>query len=97
LYQTLVASNFDVITSPEIEAAIDKKFGRIGGYYIKRQYALVHLGLTKDANFQASVKNVATLVGLADPTGLLDVWNAFFHPLCSNDFPFPNVAVRDNY
>jgi hypothetical protein len=51
LYQKLAASNFDVITSPVIEAEVDKRFGRIAGYYIKRRYALVHLALLHSTNF----------------------------------------------
>ncbi len=97
LVEKLAASNFAVITSPEIEAKVDKQFGRIGGYFVKRKYAQLHLGLVTEPHLQASFKNAFTLAGLVDPTGLLDVMNSFYHPQCKSDFPFPSVARHYNY
>ncbi|MEW6130198.1 MAG: hypothetical protein AB1757_24390 [Acidobacteriota bacterium] len=97
LYEKLAASNFDLITSPEIEAEVDKRFGRIAGYYIKRRYAQVHLALLSTTNFQATFKNIATLVGLIDPIGIVDLENAYYHPVCPSDVPFPKVTLHYNY
>ena len=96
-YQRLAASNFALITSREIEAEIDKHYGRVAAYFIKRKFALVHLSLmSKELQTQADFKDAFTLVGVIDPIGIVNLENAFYHPVCSNNRPFPsNIPAYD--
>jgi hypothetical protein len=93
-YQRLGAANFALITSREIEAEIDKRYGRIAAYFIKRKFAAVHLSLvSKDIQIPADFKDAMTFVGVVDPIGIVNLENAFYHPVCRNDRPFPPGAI----
>ncbi len=85
------ADNFEDNTSPEIAAEIDKRFGPQGAYAIKRQWGLNILYTRLDADGFATAKNIMVLVSAADPTGLVGVAEAFMHPMCGVNTPFPTV------
>jgi hypothetical protein len=41
-------------------------------------------------------KTALAAVSVLDPTGLVSVANAFMHPICKADSPFPNVTAINN-
>ena len=86
------ADNFDVLTSPEIGAEIDKRFGKEAARQVKRQWGIRHLTLMlqTDGGFQTA-QSVVSTVAAVDPTGLVGVADAFMKPICSNNAPFPVV------
>jgi hypothetical protein len=94
LFATEFADNFEVWTSPEISAEIDRRFSRQAALEIKRQWGYRHFNLMLEADGIKSAKNVMTAAGVVDPTGLVDVVNAFTNPKCSQDVALPNVQER---
>jgi hypothetical protein len=91
-YAREFADNFEDMTSPEIAGEIDKRFSQEAAYQIKREWGVRHLLLNMEANTFATVKNLLDLASVGDPTGLVGVINAFAHPLCKDDTPFPGVT-----
>lgn len=85
------ADDFEDMTSPEIAAEIDRHFGPQAAYVIKKQWGLNTLYSRLNADGFATAKNVLEIVSAADPTGLVGVAEAFMHPLCGVDTPFPTV------
>ena len=95
-YSKEFADNFEDFTSGEISREINQRFGKEAAYQIKRQWGIRHLTMNLEANGFSTAKNVMTLIGIADPTGLVSVVNAFLHPVCKADTPFPTVTARYN-
>ncbi len=95
LFATEFSDNFEVWTSPEIAAEIDRNFSPLAAQQVKRQWGMRHLTLMLEADGLATAKNVMSVVGVFDPTGVVDVVNAYTHPICRPDSPFPRV--RANY
>ena len=96
LFSKEFADNFEEMTSKEIAAEIDSRFGPEAAYEIKRQWGIYHLGLMLEADGFKTGKNLLTLVSIADPTGLVSVAEAFMHPVCKKDAPFPEVVALYN-
>lgn len=96
LFSKEFADNFDLMTSYEIAREIDMRFGKEAAYQIKRQWGIRHLSMMLEANGFATAKNVISLVSIADPTGLVSVGNAFAHPVCKDNTPFPKVTPLYN-
>jgi hypothetical protein len=92
LFATEFSDNFEVMTSPEIAAEIDRNFSARAANQIKRQWGMRHLTLMLEADGFATAKNIMSVVGVFDPTGVVDVVNAFAHPICKPDTPFPRVT-----
>jgi hypothetical protein len=88
------SDNFAAMTSVDINKKIDDSFSKAAATYIKKEYAKRHLRLTWQANTVAAAKQIAGLVSIAEPTGLLSVANAFANPVCGNDVPFPTLKTR---
>jgi hypothetical protein len=97
LFSKEFADNFDVLTSPEIAREIDQRFGKEAAYQIKREWGVRHLTLMLEADGFKTANNVISLLSVADPTGLSSVVNAFMHPICKNDTPFPKVNPLYNH
>ena len=93
LFATEFSDNFDVLTSPEIEAEVNRNFSPRAAYQIKRQWGMRHLTLMLEADGFATAKNIMSVVGVFDPTGVVDLVNAYAHPICKPDTPFPRVAA----
>ena len=97
LYSKEFADSFEEQTSPEIAAEIDRHFGKDAAYAIKRQWGISHLFGMLEADGFATAKNVITLVSIADPTGIVGVADAFMHPICGPNSPFPTVHPLYNH
>lgn len=93
LFSKEFADNFDEWTSPEIGKEIDRRFGPEAAFQVKRQWGLRHLSMMLEVDGFAAGKNVLSLVSIADPTGLVAVGEAFMHPVCKSDSPFPKVTL----
>ena len=93
LFAKEFSNDFANQTSPEIDAEINKRFGRHGADYIKRQWAVRHLSMMLEAIGFSTAKNLLSLVSIADPTGLVAVANAYMHPRCKDSTPFPRVTL----
>jgi hypothetical protein len=90
------ADNFAEMTSKEIDDEINKRFEKDAAYQIKRQWGIRHLSLMLEADGFAMAKDGLAAVSVLDPTGLVSVANAFMHPICKSDAPFPNVTAINN-
>ncbi|MBS1789115.1 MAG: hypothetical protein JST85_15410 [Acidobacteria bacterium] len=97
LFSKEFADNFDLMTSPEINREINKRFGKDAAYQIKQQWGIRHLSMMLEANGFATAKNVVSTISMADPTGLVSVGNAFAHPICKDNTPFPAVHPLYNH
>lgn len=87
------ADNFAEMTSKEIDAEINQRFGTEAAYQIKRQWGVRHLSLMLEADGFAMAKDALAAVSVVDPTGLVSVANAFMQPVCKADTPFPAVTA----
>ncbi len=96
LFSKEFANSFEEMTSKEIAAEIDNRFGKEAAFEIKRQWGIRHLNLMLEADGFASANNFLTLVSVVDPTGLVSVVEAFTHPVCKADTPFPDVTALYN-
>ncbi len=84
--------NFAEMTSNEVDREIDKKFTNpAAANEVKRQWALRHLALMLEADGIASAKSTLGVAATFDPSGISDVINAFTHPVCKDNTPFPAV------
>lgn len=90
------ANSFADQTSPEIAAEIDKNFSPQAALAIKKQWGINMLFSKLDAEGFATAKNVLTIVSAADPTGIVGVAEAFMHPICGKNTPFPKVTPLYN-
>lgn len=90
------ADNFAEMTSKEIDAEINQRFGNEAAYQIKRQWGVRHLSLMLEADGFAMAKDALAAVSVVDPTGLVAVAAAFMHPICKSDAPFPDVTAVYN-
>ncbi len=91
------AESFADQTSPEIAAEIDKNFGPQAALAIKKQWGINMLFSKLNADGFATAKNVLTIVSAADPTGIVGVAEAFMHPICGKNTPFPKVTPLYNH
>ena len=87
-------ADFAVQTSPEIEAKINQRFGPRGAAEIKRQWALNQLNATLSYSMLRDMKDVLSIISVFDPTGITATLNAYSHPVCAKDTPFPTVHPR---
>lgn len=94
IFATEFANNFGDMTSPEVEEMIDRKFSKEAAFEIKKEWGRHHVGLMMEANGINTAKNVLSVAGIADPTGITGVVSAFTHPLCKDDTPFPTVNPK---
>jgi hypothetical protein len=94
LFSKEFADNFGDMTSPEIEKEIDARFSKEAALEIKKAWAVHHLSMMLEANVITTSKNFISVVGIADPTGLVGVVDAFLNPLCKDNTPFPTVNPK---
>lgn len=93
-YSKEFADNFDVLVGPEIAREVDSRFTPEAAYQIKREWGIRHLELNLEANGISTAKALISAVSAVDPTGLVNVVEAFLHPICKGDTPFPNVGNK---
>ena len=91
------ANNFSDMTSPEIDAEINARFGKVAAYQIKKEWGARHLMMNLEANGFATAKFLLELVSIADPIGVTGVINAFLHPICKSDAKLPEVTPLYDY
>jgi hypothetical protein len=97
LYSREYADNFDQLTSPEIAAQIDQRFGPVGAYQVKRQWGVRHLFLALNSDGYADSLNKLSMASTADLTGVTSVVSAYLKPVCANNAVFPAVhPLYDN-
>ncbi len=94
LFSKEFADNFGEMTTPEIEREIDRRFSKKAAYEIKREWGVNHISMNMEANTITTAKNFISVAGIADPTGLSGVVNAFLNPLCKESTPFPTVRPK---
>jgi|GEM_PF-5663765 len=91
-YQGAYASNFAAMTSPDIDKAINQKFGPQGAKYIKMQYALYAFALSLQADSSGTAADILPIISFYDPTGIASVVQAYNHPTCDYGTPMPAVT-----
>ena len=91
LYSREYADNFDKLTSPEIAAQIDQRFGKTGAYQVKREWGVRHIFLMLNADGFVTSTNQVNLASAIDVTGVSSVVAAFMKPICANNTAFPAV------
>ncbi|MCB1025656.1 MAG: hypothetical protein KDB79_14765, partial [Acidobacteria bacterium] len=94
LFATEFANNFGDMTSPEIEAEIDKRFSKEAAIEVKKEWGRHHILLMMEANALNTTQNFLSIAGIADPTGLVGVVSAFTNPICQPETPFPRVNPK---
>ncbi len=87
------STRFSELTSPEIAAEIDKRFGPIGARQVKMAWARHNLGLMLQAKGFETAQTVMGMISAFDPTGITGVVSAFLHPVCADDAAFPTITV----
>lgn len=90
LYNMLFADNFETMTTKEINAKINQAFPNpIAQYQIKEQWAIQSLGMMASATGWVETKAVFNIASIVDIIGVFGVINAYEHPMCGADVPFP--------
>jgi hypothetical protein len=91
-YANLFSDDFETLTTPEVAKEIDSKFSAGAAAQIKREWGIRHLALTLQMNGFTAAKDLLWLASFGDPSGLSAVANAFLHPVCASETPFPDVT-----
>ena len=86
------AGQFEEMTTPKVASFIDSQFSAEAALEIKREWAIHHLDMMAKANRITAAKDALAVAGL-EPTGLVNVINAYTHPRCTA-LPFPSVNPR---
>ena len=91
-FRKTFAEDFATQTSPEIAAAIDKRFPPDVALYIKRAWGAIQLNEMTSANDFEIAANVLSFASIADITGVTGIAEAFTKPICQDGIPFPDVS-----
>lgn len=90
-------------TSNEINEEIDKHLNGATGKYVKEYWGNIQFNEMAAANGMKLAKDVMDKVSVAaevDPTGIgsgiISTVNAFTHPICDEDIPFPTLTSVHN-
>lgn len=91
-YSREFVEHFAEMTSNEVDREIDKRFtNQAAALEVKRQWSLRHLAMMLEANGISTAKATLGVAAIGDPTGIADVINAFTHPVCKDNTPFPAI------
>jgi hypothetical protein len=92
---------FATQTSPEINEEIDKHLDQGTSNYVKQYWGNIQFNEMAAAQGMKLAKDVLDKVSVAaevDPTGIasgiVSTVNAFTHPICDDDIPFPDLSGR---
>lgn len=85
------SENFAEMTSYEINKTLEERLTPKQLEEVKLEWAKRHFYLMGQTNADATLRNALTLASVVDPTGLLAVEKAFYHPVCKNNTPFPTL------
>lgn len=88
------AENFAEMTSYEINKTLEERLHPKQVAEIKLEWAKRHFYLMGQTNADVTLRNALTVASVVDPSGLLAVEKAFYHPVCKNSTPFP---ILENY
>ncbi|MBX7174099.1 MAG: hypothetical protein K1X72_24215 [Pyrinomonadaceae bacterium] len=86
------SDNFAEMTSYEINKTLEERLSPDELAEVKLEWAKRHFYLMGQTDADVSLRNALTLASVIDPTGLLAVEKAFYHPVCKNNTPFPILA-----
>ncbi len=88
------SDNFAEMTSYEINKTLEERLTPKQLEEVRLEWAKRHFYLMGQTNADVTLRNALTLASVVDPTGLLAVEKAFYHPVCKNNTPFPTL---ENY
>jgi hypothetical protein len=83
------SDNFAEMTSYEINKTLEERLHPKQLEEVKLEWAKRHFYLMGQTNADVTFRNALTVASVVDPTGLLAVEKAFYHPVCRNSTPFP--------
>ena len=84
-----LANGFAELTTRAVAKELKEKFKKESVEWVAKEYAKVQMKLILQEEF--SVEDLRDLAGL-DPTGIAEVVNAFWQPVCSKGNPFPVLS-----
>jgi len=97
-YQDAFSGDFAAQTSPEIAAAVDDRYGAGTplASFIKKSWSDISLQVMAKEMAAETVSQVLSVAAAVDPTGILDVVNAYNKPKCIPIDPLPctSFAVK---
>lgn len=85
------SENFAEMTSYEINKTLEERLTPKQLEEVRLEWAKRHFYLMGQTNDDVTFRNALTLASVVDPTGLLAVTKAFYHPVCKNNTPFPTL------
>jgi hypothetical protein len=85
------SDNFAEMTSYEINKTLEDRLTPKQFEEVRLEWAKRHFYLMGQTNVDVTLRNALTLASVVDPTGLLAVEKAFYHPVCKNNTPFPTL------
>lgn len=88
------SENFVEMTSYEINKTLEERLTPKQFEEVRLEWAKRHFYLMGQTNADVTLRNALTLASVVDPSGLLAVEKAFYHPVCKNKTPFPTL---ENY
>lgn len=85
------SENFAEMTSYEINKTLEERLTPKQLEEVRLEWAKRHFYLMGQTNNDVTFRNALTLASVVDPTGLVAVTKAFYHPVCKNNTPFPTL------
>jgi len=97
-YRRAYSNDFATQTSKEIEAAVDYRYGAGTSLasFIKTSWSEISLQEMSVAMGAASIENILSAAAAVDPTGFLDVVNAYNKPKCVPIDQMPCSSLAKN-
>lgn len=86
------SENFAEMTSYEINKTLEERLHPKQLEEVRLEWAKRHFYLMGQTNADVTLRNALTVASVVDPTGLLAVEKAFYHPVCKNSTPFPTIT-----
>jgi len=94
MYEDAYSADFAAQTTPEINAAVDARYGvnTYASNFIKKSWSSIQLTEMAQTMGLQALDNVLSVVSLVDPTGIADVVNAYAKPICFPENKLPCTA-----
>ena len=83
------AEGFERLTTRRVVDKLKEKFRKESAKWVREEYAKVQMKLAMQEEFSA--EDLRDLAGL-DPTGVAQVVEAFWQPVCNEPNPFPVLS-----
>lgn len=91
-FYSAYADDFASMTSPEINAEIDRRFNPPMARYLKEYWANIRFLEMTYASQMIVTRDVLSMVSIVDISGVTGVVNAFTKPICQDVISFPNLS-----